>query len=337
MRPLKLHSCLAGPIQNFINLRRLSGTDYKSQAQLLGYFDHFLLDQDLSEPRITREITDRYLDSLSHLAPRTRYNRFCVVKQLCDYLARSDPLGHVPEPLKVLPSQGAHQPYIYSNSQIQALLAAASKLPPENSLRPHTYQTLLGVLYSTGIRIGEALALNLEHFHSTERRLYIAEGKFRKARWAPLSVSTSHALEQYLRKRLQVRPHRSPDSPLLINQRSRRLHQCTVNETFRHLLRQSAIHHSKHTGPRIHDLRHTFAVHRLLAWYRDGQDVNARLPWLATYMGHVDVHSTQVYLQATVELIEQVNRRFHNHYLYQIKHHGGKNDTPTGQVHQTFL
>ncbi len=119
-----------------------------------------------------------------------------------------------------------------------------------------------------------------------------------------------------------MRP-RSPDSPLFLNQRSRRLHHCTVNQTFRYLLRQCGIRHSKLTGPRIHDLRHTFAVERLLAWYRDGQDVNARLPWLATYMGHVDVHSTQVYLQATPELIAQVDRRFYHHYLHQVKPQGG--------------
>lgn len=336
MRPLKLHSSLAGPIQHFIDLRRLSGTDYKSQAQLLGYFDRFLLKQDLSEPRMTRDISERYLTSLSQLAPRTRSNRFCVVRQLCEYLARSDPLSYVPEPLRVVPSYGAHRPYIYSNSEIQALLKAASQLAPKNSLRPHTYQTLLGLLYSTGIRIGEALALNLEHFHRTERRLYIAEGKFRKARWVPLSPSTCQALEHYLRTRFKIRP-RSPDSPLLLNQRSRRLHQCTVNQSFRHLLKQCGIHHRTHTGPRIHDLRHTFAVHRLLAWYRDGADVNARLPYLATYMGHVDIHSTQVYVQPTAELIEQVNRRFYNHYLYQVKHHGGENDTPACHVHQTLL
>ena len=336
MRPLKLQSSLAGPIQNFINLRCLSGTDYQSQAQLLGYFDRFVFEQKCNMPCITREITDCYLKSLSHLAPRTRSNRFCVVRQLCEYLARSDPRSYVPEPLKVIPSQGTHQPYIYTHSEIQRLLGAASKMSPENSLQPHTYQTLLGVLYSTGIRIGEALALNLEHFHSTDRRLYIAEGKFRKARWVPLSTSTGRALEQYLIRRSQIKP-RSSDSPLFINQRFRRLHQCTVNQNFRKLLRQSGIHHNKHTGPRIHDLRHTFAVHRLLAWYRDGQDVNARLPSLSTYMGHVDIHSTQVYLQPTAELIEQVNRRFHNHYLNQVKNHGGKNDTLTLQIYKTFL
>jgi site-specific recombinase XerD len=323
MSPLKLHSGLAAEIQKFIHLRRLSGTDYQSQAKLLGYFDRFLIEQRLSQPRITQQITERYIESLSQLAPRSRYNRFCVLRQLCEYLARSDPLGYVPERLKVIPSKGAHQPYIYSDSEIQALLSAASELSPANSLRPHTYRTLLGVLYSTGMRIGEALALNLEDFHSTQQRLYIAEGKFRKARLVPLSASTCRAIEQYVRKRSQIRP-RSPDSPLFLNQRSRRLHYCTVNQTFHHFLRQCGIRHTNHTGPRIHDLRHTFAVHRLLAWYRDGHDVNARLPWLATYMGHVGVHSTQVYLQATAELIEHVHRRFHNHYLHQVKPHGGK-------------
>ena len=322
MRPGKLHRTLARKIENFIHLRRLSGTDYQSQAQLLGYFDRFLLTQRLNEPRMTREITDGYQQSLPHLAPRTRYNRLSVVRQFCEYLAMSDPRSYVPEPLRVIPSPTAHPHYIYSPSELQALLAAASKLPPPNSLRPHTYRTLLGILYSTGIRIGEALALNREDFHSTDSRLYIAEGKFRKARWVPLSASTCRALQLYLRQRLRRTP-RSSDSPLFLNQRSRRLHPCTVNQTFHSLLRHCGILHPKHTGPRIHDLRHTFAVHRLLAWYRDGQDVNARLPWLATYMGHVDFHSTQVYLRATPELVEQVDRRFHNHYLHRVKPQGG--------------
>jgi len=336
MRPLKLESCLAETIKNFINLRRLSGTDYESQAMLLGYFDRFLQKQKWKMPCIMPDIIDCYQQSLSHLAPRTRSNRFCVVKQLCQYLARGDPSSYVPEPIKNISSKGSRHPYIYTISEIQKLMDEASKLNPPASLRPYTYKTLIGVLYTTGIRISEALALNLEHFHVNDKLLYIAEGKFRKARWVPLSVSTCQALSQYLQKRLQIRPH-SKDSMLFINQRFRRMHHCTVNQTFRNLLRQCSIHHDKQKGPRIHDLRHTFAVHRLLAWYQDGQDVNARLPYLSTYMGHVDIHSTQVYLQATAELIEQVNRRFHNHYLNKVKNNGGKNDTFTCQVYKTFL
>jgi integrase/recombinase XerD len=92
--------------------------------------------------------------------------------------------------------------------------------------------------------------------------------------------------------------------------------------TFRGLLQKCGIAHHKRTGPRIHDLRHTFAVHRLLAWYRHGQDVNARLPALATYMGHVDISSTRIYLQPTAELLQQVNRRLRDHYLKNIRTEG---------------
>ncbi len=321
MSDIQLSSCLADQMQRFIDLRRLAGTDYGSQARLLSYFDRFLSAQGVTEPRMTRPIIDAYQCSLGHLRPRVQQNRYGVVRQLCEYLARTNPLGYIPESFRSHPSQDATPRYIYSPTEVQKLLAAAGQLPPADSLRPLTYRTLLGLLYSTGIRIGEAFALNLEDFHRDTPSLFIAEGKFRKARWVLLSGSTCDALARYLQTRSRFSPH-APDSPLFLNQRSRRLHYPTVRQTFQRLLRQCALPQHAYTGPRIHDLRHTFAVHRLLAWYRDGQDVNARLPWLATYMGHVDIRSTHIYLQATAELLEQVDRRFHQHYLEHIQSHG---------------
>jgi site-specific recombinase XerD len=321
MGTLKLRSCLATQIQSFIDLRRLSGTDYKSQAQLLGYFDRFLVEQELSEPRITRQITDEYQRSLERLAPRTRANRFCVARQLCEYLARADPITFVPEPQRVISSQSTFKPYIYSQDEIGALMTAASRLQPSGSLRPHTYRTLLGLLYTTGIRIGEAFALNLEDFDMGEQRLYIAAGKFRKARWVPLSASTNRALESYTDRRQRSRPQ-APERPLFLNQRSNRLCHSTVNQAFHKLLQQCRVTSSKSTGPRIHDLRHTFAVHRLLAWYREGGDVNARLPALATYMGHASVSSTHVYLHPTAELLAEVDHRFYQHFLQKVNPNG---------------
>ena len=322
MRPLTFHSSLAPQMESFIHLRQLSGTDYQSQALLLCYFDRFLCAEKLEESRLTMQITDRYLQALSHLAPRVRGNRFCVVRQLCQYLSRTDPLTYVPEPIRAVTLQVAHRAYIYSEAEVGALLVSASELLPSGSLRPHTYKTLLGLLYSTGIRIGEALALNLEDLHCDEERLFVASGKFHKARWVPLSASTCRALQSYLDRRIRFKPH-SPDSPLFLNLRSRRLHHGVVYQTFQRLLNQCQIPSCELAHPRIHDLRHTFAVRRLLAWYRDGNDVNARLPWLATYLGHVDIYSTQLYLQDTPELTEQVARRFHNYYLQQVEHHGG--------------
>jgi len=311
-------------MQRFVDLRRLSGTDYHSQARLLGYFDRFLVQQSFCQPYLTREIADRYQQALTTmLAPRTQGNRMSVLRQFCKYLATENPQSYVPWPLKIIRSHGAHQPYIYHSSHLRALMAAALTLTPPGSLRPHTYHTLLGLLYSTGIRIGEAMALNLQDVQPSGKRLYVADGKFRKARWVALSESTTRALEQYIDKRIKIAPH-WPDSPLLLNERRRRLCHPTVNMTFRNLLQKCGIAHHKRTGPRIHDLRHAFAVHRLLAWYRQGQDVNARLPALATYMGHVDISSTRVYLQPTAELLQQVNQRFRNHYLKNIDPHGGQ-------------
>ena len=312
-------SCLAPQIETFINLRRLSGTDYRRQAESLGYFDRFLVANDIQQARMTREICDRYQNSLSTLAPSTRANRFCVVRLLCQYLTRTDPLSYIPERL---PSPGSHhRPYIFRHEQVIALLTAASRLAPPGSLRPHTVGTLLGLLYTTGIRIGEACALNIEHFFPDERKLYIAEGKFRKSRWIVLSVSTTGALRQYLDRRTREGVN-APDSPLLLNQRRRRVCPSAARNTFRQLLQECGIQWIRGIGPRIHDMRHTFAVHRLLAWYRDGEDVNARLPVLATYLGHVKISSTQVYLQPTAELLAEVDRRFHNYYLNHIASKG---------------
>lgn len=323
MSAYRFSSCLAAQMQRFVDLRRLSGTDYHSQARLLGYVDRFLVQQDFCLTYLTREITDRYQQDLTTLAPRTQGNRMSMLRQFCEYLATGNPQSYVPRPLKTIRSHGAHRPYIYHSSQLHALMAAAAGLTPPGSLRPLTYCTLLGLLYSTGIRIGEAMALNLQDVDPNSQRLYIAEGKFRKTRWVALSESTGLALGQYIDSRLKIAPN-DPDSPLLLNQRRRRLCHPTVNMTFRGLLQKCGIAHNKRTGPRIHDLRHTFAVDRLLAWYREGRDVNALLPALATYMGHVDVNSTRIYLQPTAELLEQVHERFRNYYLKNIQPHGGQ-------------
>ena len=316
-----LCSCLAPQIETLINLRRLSGMHYHSQATLLGYFDRFLIAQGIQQARMTREICDRYQDSLSALAPRTRENRFNVVRQLCEYLTRTDPLSYIPERLRLRSSRQAHRPYVFTHEQVSALLSAASRLPPSGSLRPHTVGTLLGLLYTTGIRSGEAFALNIEHFLPDEQKLYIAEGKFRKSRWIVLSVSTTRALQQYLDRRMGKGAN-APDSPLLLNQRRHRLGRPAVRDAFMHLLHECGIPWTRQAGPRIHDMRHSFVVHRLLAWYRDGKDVNARLPALATYMGHVKITSTQIYLQATAELLSEVDRRFHDHYLHHVASKG---------------
>ncbi len=200
------------------------------------------------------------------------------------------------------------------------MLAEAARLQPPPSLRPHTYRTLFGLLYTTGLRIGEALALNIKDFYPDSMLLYIRQGKFHKSRWVPLAPSTCTILQSYIQKRHNTSPLEE-DAPMFVSLRNRRLSYCAVHQTFCCLLKQCRIHKDKDNGPRIHDLRHTFAVHRLVQWYGDGQDINARLPALATYMGHVSIGSTQIYIQATPELYEKANQRFltyvHNNKITQ--------------------
>lgn len=322
MTSVKLRSCLADQIQRFIDLRRLSGTDYSSPARLLGYFDAFLVKYGCDEPRITREVIDRYHEEIQRLSLGSRKNRIGVVRQFCEYLSKTDSHTYVPEPGRRIRSDGAFRPYVFTLSQIRDLMAAASNLQPSGPLHPETCRTLIGLLYSTGIRIGEALALNLGSFCDAGERLYIAQGKFRKARWVPLSSSTCRAVQKYLEWRLLHAP-RMQDSPLFLNRRRCRLKYATVSDAFGRLLKQCSIAYDKTRGPRLHSFRHSFAVYRLLAWYRDGKNINERLPFLATYMGHVNIGSTRVYLRPTAELLGEVSERFRQHYLHHVEPQGG--------------
>jgi len=181
MKTLTFQSCLRKQMKDFVNLRRLAGTDYQSQIMLLEYFDNFLLREGFQSLHLTREIVQRYFSDNSHLHPRTLYNRFSVIRQFCDYLYQFDPLCYIPEPMKSVQSTSLRIPYIYTKRQIQDLLDAATKLSPKESLRPHTYYTLFGLLYTTGLRIGEALALNIDDFYQDSKLLRINEGKFHKA------------------------------------------------------------------------------------------------------------------------------------------------------------
>lgn len=333
MKPLNFHSHFKEQMENFVNLRRLSGTDYQSQIKLLEYFDDFLVqkypDPGASSHRLTRDMVEGYLDSdrNQRLSKRGVSNRFSVVRQFAHYLSQFDPLSYVPASRSTPGSNTSRLPYIYKITEIRSLLAQALKLTPSNSLRPHTYYTLFGILYTTGLRIGEALALNIEDFEQESNLLHIREGKFRKSRWVPLSTSAGKILQEYidLRQRKSSLPvPLDSDSPIFISLEKKRLHQATVFEALQSLLKKCGIPKSKSNGPRIHDFRHTFAVHRLIQWYRSGEDVNARMPALATYMGHVNISSTQIYLQATAELLAQGNQRFLAHFRKKVKGVKGK-------------
>jgi integrase len=199
-----------------------------------------------------------------------------------------------------------HQPRILSLTEVGGILAAARRLPPVDSLRPATMATLLGLLYTTGLRIGEALALDVGDLDCRDGLLTVRRGKFGKARTLPLHKSVIEALIRYVRHPL--RPvSTAASAPLFVALSRRRLAHPTA---------ATALYSACHTAetpkpwPRPHDFRHTFAVSRVAAWYAQGRDVNALLPALSTYLGHICVENTRLYLTANGALLEHAAARF---------------------------
>jgi integrase len=315
-------SSLALRFSEFLAFQRWGNIDSPSQLHLLRYFDRFLYQEDFQGPWPTRQVIERYMATAQHLHPGTRQNRFSIVRQFCRYLRQFEPHCFVPARALSPPRRPSRIPHIYTETEIQAMLQAARQLPPVGSLRPKTYSTLFGLLYTTGLRCGEAFALNLSDVDFRQRLLFVRKGKFGKSRWVPLSPSTSTTLKGYLEERLRGFPATSED-PFFVTPTGRRLYHTNVDLAFRQVLMRCGLRGGKGCpGPRLHHLRHSFACTRLLAWYRQGKDVQTLLPALATYLGHVHVTSTQVYLQATAELREEANRRFLKNFRQNIRAKG---------------
>lgn len=201
-------------------------------------------------------------------------------------------------------------PHIYSTAEVSALLRAAAALPPKEGLRPQTYVTLLGLLASTGMRISEALHLTRADVDLAAGMLMVARTKFRKSRLVPLHASTVEALRRYARRR--DHHHRRPLSfAFFLNDRGGELGGSGVSNTFGILRRELGWTNGPDGHrPRIHDLRHTMAVRRLLRWYEELVDVHRKIAALATYLGHVEVTDTYWYLTAVRELLAIVSNRF---------------------------
>ncbi len=244
-----------------------------------------------------------YLHTLGHLSHQSRDNLVTVVWKAVAYARRDGADVEVmqPRPTRAPRWSRLRQPRILSVDEVRAILAAARLQRPQESLRPATFATLFGLLFATGMRISEALAIDIGDFDREDGVLTIGRGKFGKSRVLPIRESTVVALERYLGD--PKRPIGTTNSaPLFVSGRRRRLATTTANRAFRRAYSVAAITEPK---PWIHDLRHSFVSCRMLAWYSAGCDVNLLLPALSTYLGHVSVENTRAYLRANGLLLEQ--------------------------------
>ena len=228
---------------------------------------------------------------------------------------------HAPLPKRVPKPAQAFVPYVYSHAELRHLLAATALCQtPRSLLDPLTCRTLLLLLYGAALRISEALALTLADVDLDAGLLQVRDSKFYKTRMVPISADLLGVLAQYRTHR--AAGQRAPDAPFLLSRAGKAVTRSTAENTFQRLRQRAGVRRDDGARyqPRLHDLRHSSAIHRLLSWYRSGADVQRLLPHLATYLGHLTIAATQQYLTLTPQLLEAANQRFER-YAMEGYHH----------------
>lgn len=313
--PPSFNSVLGPTITSYLTLKKSLGRRYAAETAALLQFDRFLLAQAPASLALTPNCFAAWTLTLVHLTPTVRRKRMYAVRNLCLYLQRTKPECFVPDPTGFPAPHAPRRPYIFTEEQIVRLLDIAGSLQPSSTspLRAEVFRLAIVLLYTVGLRRGELVRLVLSDYDSTERTLLVRVSKFHKSRLVALSGDGAEEVERYLRARRQL-PH-SSTAPLLVS-RSGGLRAYSgggVAQGLRGLFLSAEIRTPDGNLPRVHDLRHTYAVHALLRWYRAGVDVQARLPALATAMGHVSIASTAYYLAFLDPIAEAASRRFARH------------------------
>jgi integrase len=306
---------LAAVVAGFLEHRRALGRKYDSEQAELRLLVRFAEQRGL---RRLDELTPGVLDEFVAMRPRTRPRSFNhligVVAGLLDWAVTQQLLDTAP-PLRQRRRRvtAGQLPFLFDQAQAGRLLAAAGALP-DNSRAPRrgqTHRTVFALCYGLGLRAGEACGLRLGDVDTSRQLIVVRGGKFGKTRLVPHGPRIGELLQAQLDYRHASTPTAAADAPLFTFDGRRGMHPGTASQTFHHLV--PALDLPVPDGvspPRLHSLRHSFAVGCLLRWYRDGLDPAARLLQLATFMGHVDPKSTAVYLQITPALLAEANRRF---------------------------
>lgn len=290
---------------DYLQMRRALGFKLETQGQLLERFVSYL--EQAGASTVTTELALEWATQPAHADPVWWSKRLSVVRGFARHLQTIDPSCELPA-AQLLPYRRRRAiPYLYSPSEIVALMKAAGSLA--SPLQAVTYRTLIGLLAVTGMRVGEAIRLDRADIDWSEGVITILSSKFGKSREAPLDPSVVQALRAYAKRRDQLCP-RAMVPAFFVSTAGTPLHSANVRRTFTRLVRAVELKpRSERCRPRIHDVRHSFAIWTLLDWYRTDADVQAQLPRLSTYMGHVEPSSTYWYLSAAPELLALAARR----------------------------
>jgi integrase/recombinase XerD len=285
-------------VADYLRLRRALGFKLTQPGHVLPQFVAWL--EATGQEGITVEAAIRWAQQPAGLAPISRAHLLTAVRGFALYLRTIDPATEIP-PNGVFGKQQRRAPYVYSPEEIRRLVTAAGTLHPP--LRAATQQTLLGLLAATGMRVGEALRLEDSDVDLAAGLLRVRHGKFDRDRLVPLHSSVTAALRRYAARRDRLRPRRASKT-FFVSTTGNPLSSSPVNDAFHRVATTARLPTADGRLPRMHDLRHSFAVHTLIGWQRDGVDVSSRLPVLSAYLGHVSPASTYWYLSAVPELMQ---------------------------------
>jgi integrase len=317
-------SALGPTITSYLKLKQALGRRFREETAVLQHLERFLIAD--GGDKLTPQRFAAWTLTLSHLRPTVRRNRMRIVRNLCLYLRRSEPNCFVPDPSTFPAPHAPLPPHIFTEEQIVRLLRVAATLRSRSDtpLCAEVFRIAIVLLYTAGLRRGELVRLVLADYDQSARTLLIRTSKFHKSRLVALSDDAAREMDVYLKARKRL-PH-AASSPLLANCWGglRAYSGGSFGHNLHRLFMRADIRTVQGHFPRVHDLRHTHAVHALLRWYRAGVDVHAKLPVLATSMGHVSIASTAYYLPFLEPIAQAASERFAHHCRFVLPDMGGE-------------
>lgn len=301
---------LCAAIDAFLAFKRALGAKYSAESRILRSFARTIGDVELDaiQPEAVRKFC-RGSDALTQWHVRKHY----VLRGFFRHWAARGHVAASPLPERPPRVPRTFRPRIYSPQELARLLDATSILRSDaRPVRQQTYRTLLLVLYAAGLRPGEGLRLRLCDADLDDRLLFVWDTKFFKSRLVPIGRALAAALATYRRSRQTLPLPSGETSRFFAAHHGGAISLATLESAWVRLREHANVRNPPQARwqPRLHDLRHSFATHRLVSWYREGADVRARLPWLATYLGHASLTGTQAYLTMTAELLAEASQRF---------------------------
>ena len=319
-------SYIGHSIVSYLDFKRVLGRKYEVEHNVLKYLDCFLAK---SQGDLTEESFSEWCLTLQHIASSSRRSWMRIIYNFCLYRRRLDPSCFVPDPAQFPRPNQPVQPHIFTEEEIIQLFDAIRKLKPgtRSKLRKENFRLALVLFYTSGLRRSELSRLTIGDYDLLEHTLMIRESKFYKSRLIPLSNDGWMEVEAYLSIRRKLGFPSSTDCPLFWNAYKENGFYTGwgIAATFRCLFKIANIRTVSGQLPRLHDFRHTFAVHALLRWYREGDNVQVKLPFLSRYMGHVSIVSTEYYLHFVEALARSASNLFEKYCggIVSVSNEGG--------------